>query len=200
MWAEQPLRAMAWNRGGAVKGIVFNLLQQVVEEDHGEDTWDSVLEDAGVDGAYTAVGSYEDSELFAIVGALSQALDRPAHDLVRWFGTRALPLFRERFPAFFTDHTSTLPFLLTLNDIIHPEVRKLFPGADVPVFDFNVTGQDQLSIGYRSHRRMCAFAEGLIQGAAAEFGERVLIEQPTCMHRGDPECTIVCSFESDAAT
>jgi hypothetical protein len=33
---------------------------------------------------------------------------------------------------FFENVTATKSFLLTLNHIIHPEVRKLHPGAEVP--------------------------------------------------------------------
>ena len=43
---------------------------------------------------------------------------------------------------------------------------------------------------YRSERRMCAFAEGLIEGAAEHFGERATIAQPQCMHRGDDHCVL----------
>ncbi|MBI4241193.1 MAG: heme NO-binding domain-containing protein, partial [Candidatus Rokubacteria bacterium] len=90
-------------------------------------------------------------------------------------------------------------FLLTLNDIIHPEVRKLYPGAGVPVFDFDASAPDTLAMGYTSARRFCAFAEGLIEGAAAHYGEEVAIEQPTCMNRGDKTCTLMIRFKKRKA-
>ena len=55
---------------------------------------------------------------------------------MRWFGREALPLLADRYPDFFEQHPRHQPFLLTLNRIIHPEVRKLYPGADVPNFEF----------------------------------------------------------------
>jgi hypothetical protein len=103
------------------------------------------------------------------------------------------------YPGFFVAHTSTRPFLLTLNDIIHPEVRKLYPGADVPVFDFDTPAPHVLVIGYRSARRLCAFAEGLIAGAARHYAEEVTIHQPECMNRGDERCLLICSFQSATA-
>ena len=57
-----------------MKGIVFNLLEDLVVRDHGEDAWDDLLEEAGSDGAYTSLGSYDDAELLALVGAASTAL------------------------------------------------------------------------------------------------------------------------------
>jgi hypothetical protein len=177
-----------------MKGVVFNLLEQVVTEKYGEEVWDSLLEATRQEGAYTAVGSYADEDFLALVGAASKALDVPADDLVRWFGRSSLPLLKERYPAFF-DHESTRSFILTLNDVIHPEVRKLFPGADVPDFDFELSGDDGVALGYQSVRKLCSFAEGLIEGAAEYFGEEVTMEQPMCMKRGDEKCLIVCSFD-----
>jgi hypothetical protein len=177
-----------------MKGIVFNLLEQVVSTAHGEEVWDTLLEDAGLEGAYTAVGSYPDGDLFALVGAACKRLDLPADAVIRWFGRNALPLLRDTYPAFFEPFDSTKPFLLTLNDVIHPEVRKLFAGADVPEFGFDDRASAVLAIEYQSHRKLCHFGEGLILGAADHFGEEVNIIQEMCMHNGDPNCVLVCSF------
>lgn len=181
-----------------MKGVVFNLLEHVVSEKYGEETWDSLLEATGQEGAYTAVGSYEDGNFLSLVAVASSELGVPVDELVRWFGRSSLPLLREKYPAFF-DHDSTRSFILTLNDVIHPEVRKLFPGADVPDFDFETSGDGQITLGYRSARKLCSFAEGLIEGAAEYFGEQVRMEQPQCMKRGDEKCMIVCSFEKVTA-
>jgi hypothetical protein len=176
-----------------LKGVIFNLLEQVVSEKYGDEAWDAVLDAAHQDGAYTAVGSYPDEEFLSLVKAASAELQVSPDDLIRWFGKSSLPLLRERYPAFF-HHDSTTSFLLTLNDVIHPEVRKLFPGAHVPDFDFESVQEDKLALGYQSPRKLCAFAEGLIEGAAEYFGEEVSMDQLLCMKRGDEKCVIVCSF------
>jgi hypothetical protein len=182
-------------RGGVrMKGIVFNLLEEVVTRQYGENTWDDLLDATGLEGAYTSLGSYPDSDLMTLVEAAAGKLGVASEDVVRWFGTAALPLLAERYPQFFESHRSSRSFLLTLNDVIHPEVRKLYPGAEVPEFEFDTPSDEVLRIGYRSHRRLCAFGEGLIQGAATHFGEQVRVEQPECMNRGDPRCLMVCSF------
>ena len=183
-----------------MKGIVFNLLEEVVSREHGEDTWDRLLEAAGLDGAYTSLGSYPDEDLFALVAAASEALDVSPDGVVRWFGGGALPLLARSYPQFFEGHTSARELVLTLNDIIHPEVRKLYPGADVPVFDYDVSSDDVLAMGYSSPRKLCAFAEGLIEGAAAHYGETTEIEQPMCMNRGDAKCLLRISFRPATAT
>ena len=45
-----------------MKGIVFNLLEQLVARDYGEDTWDALLDASGLEGAYTSLGSYPDGD------------------------------------------------------------------------------------------------------------------------------------------
>jgi hypothetical protein len=182
-----------------MKGIVFNLLQQAVEAEYGETTWEAMLDSAGVDGAYTSLGSYPDEELGQLVDAASSALDTPHEGVVRWFGRVALPMLAEQYSQFFDGHTSARSFMLTLNDIIHPEVRKLYPGAGVPEFDFDTSSDEILTMGYSSQRKLCSFGEGLVEGAAAHYGEAVAIDQPRCMNRGDERCLLKISFSPQAA-
>jgi hypothetical protein len=177
-----------------MKGIVFNLLEEAVSSDFGEATWDRLLDDAGLDGAYTSLGSYDDAEVFRLVEVASKALQIPPEDVLRWFGRRAMPLLVQRYPQFFATHANTRSFLLTLNSLIHPEVRKLYPGATPPVFDFDTSDSDTLVIGYNSARRLCALAEGFMQGAAEHFREQAQVVQPSCMHHGADKCVFHVRF------
>ena len=183
-----------------MKGIVFNLLEEVVRAEYGEDTWDDLLGAAGLDGAYTSLGNYADDDLLRLVAAASGALDLPPAVIVRWFGRKAIPLLRDRYPGFFRLHSSTRSLLLALNSIIHPEVRKVYPGADVPIFEIESQPDDPtMRMGYRSDRQLCALAEGFIEGSAEQFNEAVQIEQPSCMHRGDERCLLTIVFTARAA-
>jgi hypothetical protein len=183
-----------------MKGIVFNLLEEVVRAEYGEDTWDTLLDEAGLDGAYTSLGGYPDTDMMQLVMAASTALNVPPAAVVKWFGVKAIPLLRARYPDFFVGHTDTRSFLLTLNSIIHPEVRKVYPGADVPDFELEADVDDRtMLMGYRSARQLCSLAEGFIEGSAAEFDEVANIEQPSCMHRGDDRCLLKIVFSPKAA-
>jgi hypothetical protein len=183
-----------------LKGIIFNLLEQSVEREFGPRTWDALLEAAKVDGVYTSLGNYPDEELLKLVAAASAALNKPTEDILRWFGVAAIPLLVEKYPVFFDRHHDTRSFLLTLNDIIHPEVRKLYPGADVPDFTYQMTpGADQeLVMIYESKRRLCMLAEGFIEGAASHYGEAAAIDQRECMHRGSSRCVLHVTFRKRA--
>jgi hypothetical protein len=191
MWI--PIFQQAWS-GVRVKGIVFNLLEEAVSNAYGDAAWDRLLDVAGLEGAYTSLGNYDDAEIAALVRAASWALEIPEESVLRWFGRRAMPLLARRYPAFFDRHANVRSFLLSLNSIIHPEVCKLYPGAQTPVFDFEMGGAGMLKIGYNSPRRLCALADGFMHGAATHFGERIELEQHECMHRGDARCVFHVRF------
>lgn len=177
-----------------MKGIVFILLSEVVRREHGEAMWDRLLTAAGTTGVYTTLGNYPDAELFDLVRAASDETGMAPAEVVRWFGREAQGILTARYPEFFAPHDHARAFVLTLNDIIHPEVRKLYPGADVPDFGFDTSDPGVLRMTYHSERAMCAFAEGLLEGAARHYGQRAEIVQPRCMHRGDDHCLLEVRF------
>ncbi|MGH7054519.1 MAG: heme NO-binding domain-containing protein [Stellaceae bacterium] len=173
-----------------MKGIIFNLLEEVVRRRHGEATWDRLLVETGLDGADTTLGSYPDSQLETLVAAVSGVLGWSRNECLRWFGRAAMPLIAERYPAFFTPYSATLPFLISVNTIIHPEVRKVHPGALCPLFRFAHAPDGVLHLSYESSRQLCALAEGFVEGAADYFGETVTVEHLLCTARGARECCL----------
>jgi Haem-NO-binding len=178
-----------------MKGLIFNLLEEVVRREYGDDIWEDMLETAAVDGAYSSLGSYPDGEITKLISAAASALDLEPDLVIRQFGRHALPLLASKYPHFFERHKTTRTFLLSLNDVIHAEVRKIYSGAEVPEFDYDASSPDVLVMGYTSPRRLCALAQGFTEGAAAHFGEEVIFEQPQCMNRGDPKCVFQISFK-----
>lgn len=177
-----------------MKGVVFNLLEDVVRREFGDSEWQHVRHDAEVDSAFTSLDSYPDAVLRRLVAAVGKRCHKTPGEALQWFGRHSMPMLRSMYPAFFESQPSTRSFILTLNDIIHPEVRRLFPGADVPVFDFDTSSPDALTLGYQSPRKLCALAHGFIEGAADHYGETVDIDQTECMHRGDAKCVFHLHF------
>jgi hypothetical protein len=177
-----------------MKGVVFNLLEDAVVREHGLLAWDGLLEMAGLDGAYTSVGSYPDSEVLRLVDAAATALGLSAGEVLRWFGRSAIPLLHERYEMFFAPHKSAQSFVASINDVIHPEVRKLYAGAGCPHFHFHDLEDGRTGLAYKSPRRMCRLAHGFIEGAADHYGDRVAIEHLSCMLDGHPVCRIALDW------
>jgi hypothetical protein len=177
-----------------MKGVVFNLLEEAVTRAFGEDAWDDLLDHAGLEGAYTSLGNYPDAELMKLVAAASAKLGKSPDEVLLWFGENAMPLLFAKYPVFFVHHASSRSFLMTVNDVIHKEVKKVYPGADAPSFGLEPRGEDELVLTYASSRRLCALAEGFIRGAAVHFGEEAALRQSECMSRGDDRCVIHACF------
>lgn len=186
------------SQSGQMKGVIFNLLESVATQRWGENAWDDILESAGVEGAYTAIGNYADEEFQLLL--LNLPTEDPVDTRLRWFGRAAMPLLAKGYPEFF-GYTDTYHYLRTINDVIHREVRKLYPGVDVPVFDMEPPGDlaedgtRHVTMGYRSARRLCRLAEGFILGAADYFGEQAHVSQRECMLLGADRCVLVCTFQ-----
>lgn len=179
-----------------MKGIVFNLLAETVVDEHGEDVWDSLLAAAGLDGAYTSLGSYPDADMVRLVKVAAATLRCSSTDVLRWFGRAAMPLLAIRYGVFFEGHRSSRDFVRSVNDIIHPEVRKLYAGAGCPQFVFADEPDGRLLIGYSSPRQLCHLAHGFVEGAADQFNEAVELEHVACMLEGNPTCRMAVRWLS----
>lgn len=172
-----------------MKGVLFNAVEEAVSREWSEDLWDDLLIAADLDGAYTALGNYPDAQLVALANAAAERLNSPVEDVLRTLGRITFkPLFA-RYGGLLEEPTSLREFLPILEELIHPQVLKLYPGASVPRFVLRENG-DALELDYLSVRNMCTLAEGLVLGVADHYGESVAVDQPSCKQRGDSRCTI----------
>jgi len=176
-----------------MKGVIFNAVQDSVERVLGPDAWDETLDRAEVHGAFTSLGNYPDADLVAIIGALPEATGDTIPDRLRWVGINAVPFLVSAFPDFFAG-ADLRAFLPALNHMIHPEVRKLYPGATPPDFEIGEGPSDTLTLRYDSERRLCWLAEGFTLGVAAHLGESIRIEQTSCMHDNADHCDLLITF------
>lgn len=179
-----------------MKGTIFISLQEFVEQNHGYEVWDNVIEstDLASNGIYTSTKNYPDEELFALVGALSSKLNVSVPDLVRLFGEFLFPVLLPFAPPDAKNAPSLRAFLLMVDEVIHVEVKKLYTDSNLPEFDYDEHSDNELIMIYRSPRKLCHLSEGLIQGAAKHFNQPIEISQPKCMHMGADVCHIKVIF------
>ena len=180
-----------------MKGVVFNVFNQLVEEKFGLPTWDKILTTVNPEseGVYTAGGSYDDKELFSLVGELSKHSGVAVEQLVRGFGQYMFRQLATLYPVFFQPGMTLKEFLLSVDSVIHVEVRKLYPGASLPEFTYEDLGKDRLLMKYRSKKKLCVLAEGLIKGASLYFETPIEQIQTKCMHKGDDHCCFDIQFK-----
>jgi Haem-NO-binding len=172
-----------------VRGVIFTILCDMLEEQHGLSFLNEVIDQANLEsgGIYTAGGNYPPEEVDEIVLLLERKLDIPKEFILRSYGEYLLGALAKTFPLFFEVETLK-EFLLGVHDYIHVEVTKLYPDSNLPDFKYLDGATDKLTMIYRSERKMCHLAEGLIAGAAVYFEEEYSLLQSRCMHRGDEVC------------
>lgn len=173
-----------------MKGVLFNIVEEVVDDTLPDGTWDRALEGAGVRGAYTSLGNYPDEQLVRIVGSLSDQSGLPVPDVLRHAGQHGFNHLVERHPDLVDDVDDLWTLMSRLDDVIHPEVLKLYPEATPPMFAVESSDEGSMTLRYRSPRQMCFLAEGLILGAADHFGTSVDVSQSECVHAGGDSCVI----------
>lgn len=177
-----------------MKGVIFNVLEELVIEKAGMEGWNNILLKAGSDGIYTSGDSYPDEELFGLVGQICEALNLDLPTVVGIFGEYLFDQLDARHPTFVKNSTDLKSFLISVDTVIHSEVLKLYQNPNLPRFNYIDAGDKNLTMHYTSPRKLCILAEGLIRGAAKRFGNEISIDHPICMHNGSDHCVFHVSI------
>ena len=78
-----------------MKGVIFSAVQSAIERNFGDATWDQIIDDAELSGAYTSLGNYDDAELVAIITGAPDDTGEGLAERLRWFGKESVPFLVE---------------------------------------------------------------------------------------------------------
>ena len=162
-----------------MKGIVFTELLEMVEEKYGYELVDQLLTENNLPsgGIYTAIGTYEHTEMMTLLRHLSRSTSTSVPDLMRTYGRYMFGTFIRSYYPFIERSPTAFDLLNSIHEYIHVEVRKLYPDAELPNFTVEQPTKNHLRMRYESERRMSDFAHGLIEGCLAHYGETATIEK-----------------------
>lgn len=169
-----------------MKGVVFSEFLEYVEERYSPDMADDIIaaSDLASGGAYTSVGTYPHQELVKLISALSSKTGSEVPDLIRAFGKHLFGRLIEAYPMFLAGVETSFEFLLTVQNKIHVKVRKLYPDAEPPTFEYQSNHPDELIIIYRSKRPFKDLAAGMIEGCIEHFNEEVTLTWDSSLEQG----------------
>lgn len=170
-----------------MKGIVFTEFMDMLDAQHSPRLVEEILDhvELASGGAYTSVGTYDPSEMIALVGEASAQTGIPVPDLLRTFGHHLFGRFVTLFPVFFEGVTSSFDFLPTVDSFVHLEVLKLYPDAELPTFGTDFSTPGSLRMTYRSSRNLPDLAHGLLEAAVKHFDDGLVIHrQPPAAEDG----------------
>jgi hypothetical protein len=173
-----------------MKGIVFNLLEEFISTEWGDERYEATVSGVTLETkqVFVGPGTYPDADLFKLVANATRLAGLEPSQFLHDFGRYCFPALAGKFPRFVRDHTHLKSFLMTLDSVIHIEVRKIFRDATPPALTFEDLGPGRLVLRYVSERRLCALMTGLMDGAAAYYGEPITYTQRACMKEGATSC------------
>jgi hypothetical protein len=170
-----------------MKGVVFTEFLEYVEKCYSPELVDDIIEasDLASGGAYTSVGTYPYQELVKLIQALSAKTGSEVPDLIHAFGKHLFGRLITAYPMFLIGVESSFEFLRSVEDKIHFKVRKLYPNAELPTFEYQSNHPDELIIIYRSKRPFKDLAAGMIEGCIEHFGEAITLTWDRSSQPGD---------------
>ena len=134
--------------------------------------------------------TYPDGEIVSIVQSVSLANGLPAEEILQQFAEGLVPSLLDVYGFLVSPRWTFVDFLLNTEAVIHKAVRLNTPSAKPPAIVAHKVALDTVTITYRSPRRLCSVAKGIIRGFATHYKVKAAIGEERCMLRGDPECVI----------
>jgi predicted hydrocarbon binding protein len=176
-----------------VHGLIFFYLHKFAERFPAASTSRSGSSVSGQ--KHLPSGVYPDADAVAMLADLAAAAGRPLPAVVTEFGEFLAPHLVKVAGTFIDPGWKTLDLIEHTEAIIHRMVRSTNPGAAPPVLEAFRAADDEIQLVYSSKRSLCTLAIGIVRGLATHFQERVSIEEPSCMLRGDAFCSFVIRRE-----
>ena len=179
-----------------MQGIILDELEKYVGRELGDAGLSRMRGLTGrSEGGYRFDASYPDEEVHLIVRGVVEATGKPSEQIFEEFAEAMVPGLLGVYGFLVNPRWSFLDFLVNTESVIHKGVKLNSPSAKPPAIEAQRLGQESVAITYRSKRRLCGVAKGILRGAATHYGVTITLTEDQCMQRGDPECVITVSAD-----
>lgn len=169
-----------------MKGIVFTEFLEMVEQEFGLEVLDQIINESNLasGGIYTSVGTYDFIEMQSLIVKLSEKTGLSVNDLLYAYGKTFFAVLEKNHANIFSLYSGPLEMLASIENHIHVEVRKLYPGAELPTFRIIQQDDNSLEMMYYSDRSMYMFAKALMEQTFAHYHENSRIELEMVQENG----------------
>ena len=181
-------------------GLVYTTLADMIEENYGLATWNRYVREAEIpnNGAFTYGALYPDTQMTRLIEVIEKDLNAPRSDILRNYGHYMFGAIKNTYIDLIAPYKSAKEFLLHVEGHIHQTVAQIHQHAAMPIFEYIDPGENQLIMLYRSDRKMCYVAEGMIKGVCDHYNTEVDITHPVCLLEGDDHCRLELTFSPRA--
>ncbi|AXT62725.1 hypothetical protein D1816_21060 [Aquimarina sp. AD10] len=160
-----------------MKGIVFTEFLELVEDKFGLAVVDKIVEESALasGGIYTAVGTYDFSEMLSLLTHLSAHTKISIDDLLLTYAEHFFGVLASSYPGLIDKYEDPIELLSSIENHIHIEVRKIYPDAELPTFEILEKTSTSLVMIYKSSRAMYNFGLGLMNMTFAHYNSTATI-------------------------
>lgn len=156
-----------------MKGIILSEFVEFIEANLGEDIAQTIINDSKIEsgGAYSRVGQYDYQELLKLLSQTVVETSNEANVLLQQFSDHLFMVFKRDYNIFFEGVSSAAEMLTQIDEHIHVEVKKLYPDAELPKFEYTKEGR-LLTLNYTSPRPLASVAHALVNACLKFFGDQ----------------------------
>ncbi|GAA0738760.1 MULTISPECIES: heme NO-binding domain-containing protein [Flavobacteriaceae] len=147
-----------------MKGIIFTEFLELVEEKFGLVMVDKIINQSNLEsnGVYTAVGTYEFSEMLQLISHLSENTDISVDDLLMVYSEHLFKALIKSHPNLVEHYKDPMDLLASIENHIHVEVKKIYPEAQLPTFELEEKTDTKMVMVYKSDKALYMLGKGLM--------------------------------------
>ena len=169
-----------------MRGVILTELKKFLVDSIDLKTWREILNEAGLHGPVMHVdaGSYEDSELEAIIAAAVRLTSQSRDTLLEAYGESLGAALLAKYSFLIKPEWNAEDVLMNAEHAIHQVVRARHADAEPPGIAIEKVRSGEFRMKYTSKRNLLAVAKGIIKAVAKHYGRKVIVtsKQP----KGEP--------------
>ena len=160
-------------------GIVNKAIEDLVKEQFGEEKWNQIREESGVDVDYFISNEpYDDAITYQLAGAVAKVMELPLSAVLEAFGEYwVLKTGREKYGSLMEAGGRSLKEFLVNLPVFHNRIMLMYPRLTPPEFRISHQEERSLHLHYYSKRSgLKDFVRGLLYGLGKMYDTPVTLE------------------------
>ncbi|MCF2856162.1 heme NO-binding domain-containing protein [Pseudoalteromonas sp. SMS1] len=172
-----------------MKGHIFILLEDFVSEVASDALLYDALDACSFDTSqgFVRTENYPDEHLVELVGMVVDKMGISLSQAHFGFGQWLYPKLTSLLPSHFTQHPHPAHVLQKLDFLHQIELKKLYPDAQPPAFQYIPTSEYSAELIYTSPRKLFDLVKGVLAGMSTYYQVEITVEMQAHW-RGDENC------------
>jgi len=169
--------------------ILTEFKEYVVDADH-TPAWETVARRAEVaEREYRAQTNYPDEEVVRVAQATADLMNMTTREVLVEYGEKVMYSLYDIYQPLTEDDWGSLELMMEVEERFHPTVRER-SGGKPPLLKFERQAPHEVTLKYKSPRKLCGIAIGTGHALQKTYDEEVTIQEEQCMHEGADHCFI----------